>query len=205
MIKFSDTEVYGWGASIRGARNPMNSWEKSDSHLYRAGVVLGENDMNLLKRLATAGDDHGKFARMIIVSVDITAPEYWWSQADTYKIGTAANSCSKMHKIHERDLTPDDFSKEYLNCESLSSLKRTIDQINRCRAIYVETGEKAYWYNMIQLLPMCYNQKRTWQANYQVLKHIYQARKNHKLNEWRDFCKWIETLPYAKELIIGEE
>lgn len=211
MIKLEHTEVYGWEAAIRGMRNPMNSWDKSDSafrmnrHMALEIDFIGANDLKLMKQLSKAGSDHGKFLRYINVTVDITAPLYWWKEYDTYKVGTVANSCSTMHKIHDRPLTIDDFSHEHLMSGALFELGRIIDVINDARAEYVKDGQhkKAYWWQMIQLLPTSYNQKRTVQLNYQVLKTMYYARKNHKLNEWHDFCDWCESLPYFKNICLS--
>lgn len=210
MIKLEHTEVYGWEAAIRGMRNPKNSWDKSDSafrmnrHMALEIDFIGANDLKLMKQLSKAGSDHGKFLRYINVTVDITAPLYWWKEYDTYKVGTVANSCSTMHKIHDRPLTIDDFSHEHLMSGALFELGRIIDVINDARAEYVKDGQhkKAYWWQMIQLLPTSYNQKRTVQLNYQVLKTMYHARKNHKLNEWHDFCDWCESLPYFKNICL---
>lgn len=213
MIKLEKTAGFGFEAAIRGMRNPMNSWDKSDSgvkEIYGIGYefVLGENDLKLMKSLSEAGADHAKFLRMINVTMDITAPLYWWKEFDTYKIGTVANSCSTMHKIHEKKLELKDFSWERLDENSLVVLEVTIDRLNFCRKKFLETKDKRWWDQMIQLLPSSYEQKRTVQLNYQVLKSMYHARKNHKLQEWRDFCKWCETLPYFEEicgdLIHGE-
>lgn len=225
MIKFENTEVLGWEHAIRGMRNPMNSWEKSDSnwrYVYEEGIVDGEcigpNDLDLMMRLRNAGADHRKFMRMITVYVDITAPLYWWKEFDTYKVGTVANSCSTMHKIHEKEFTLEDFSTEHLNVDSLKNLDSTIAELNRNRHIYINgfkgvPGDnsrdvqpkcKTYWWQMIQLLPTSYNQRRTIMLNYEVLANIYKSRNNHKLDEWRDLCDWIETLPYS-ELITNIE
>lgn len=211
MIKLEHTEVYGWEAAIRGMRNPMNSWDKSDSafrmnrHMALEIDFIGANDLKLMKQLSKAGSDHGKFLRYINVTVDITAPLYWWKEYDTYKVGTVANSCSTMHKIHDRPLTIDDFSHEHLMSGALFELGRIVDVINDARAEYVKGGkhEKAYWWQMIQLLPTSYNQKRTVQVNYQVLKTMYNARKNHKLNEWHEFCAWCEGLPYFRDICLN--
>lgn len=230
MIKIENTEVVGWEAAIRGMRNPMNSWEKSDSERKFENIrdsegylVIGPNDLDLMTRLRNAGTDHRKFMRMIVVYLDITAPLYWWKEFDTYKVGTVANSCSTMHKIHEKEFTLDDFSCEHLmdNCgleieftneggctdQALCGfddiLHITIDSLNFAREQYLTTGEKCYWWQMIQLLPSSYNQKRTVMLNYEVLANIYKSRKNHKLDEWRDMYKWIESLPYS-ELITGK-
>lgn len=225
MIKFENTEVMGWEAAIRGMRNPMNSWEKSDSHregCYRTplcymskGYTVGSNDLDLMKRLANAGTDHRKFLRMINVTMDITAPLYWWKEFDTYKIGTVANSCSTMHKIAEKEFTLEDFSHEHLFTEenlryeaepdSLKLLNTIINALNVYRLAYLEEGDKSIWWQMIQLLPSSYNQRRTVMLNYEVLANIYKSRKNHKLDEWSvGFMEWIESLPYS-ELITGED
>lgn len=215
MIKFEHTEVSGWRHAIRGMRNPMNSWEKSDSHwgLHIDGdfrYFLGDNDLDLMKKLAKAGTDHRKFMRMITVYVDITAPLYWWKEFDTYKVGTVANSCSTMHKLCEKEFELEDFSHEHLFdyryydvdgdlCpSSLDSLKCVVSQLNEFRDLYLENNDKDYWWQMIQLLPSSYNQKRTVMLNYEVLANIYKSRKNHKLDEWLDFCDWVESLPYFR-------
>lgn len=229
MIKFENTEVMGWGAAIRGMRNPMNSWDRIDSdylrtedaHIIASRYEIGPNDMSLMKRLRNAGTDHRKYLRMIHVQADVTAPLYWYKEYDTYKISTVANSCSTMHKIAEKEFTLWDFSCEHLNddCEacnivfgdhsdyltSLDILKYTIEGLNYWRRRYLATKDKDDWWQMIQLLPTSYNQKRTIDLNYENLINMYHARKNHKLDEWHDFCDWIESLPYAKELIIGGE
>lgn len=214
MIKIENVEVYGWEAAIRGARNPMNSWDKSDStcddcrrdcptrDCVDCDVYVGLNDHKLLCGLANAGPDHGKFLRMITVSLDITAPLYWWKEFDTYKVGTVANSCSTMHKIHAKEFTFDDFSHDHLGL-GLGVLGTVIDFLNVYREEFLSTKDKKYWWQMIQLLPSSYNQRRTVLLNYQVLKTMFHARKNHKLDEWREFCDWIRTLPYF-ELITGE-
>lgn len=228
MIKLEKTEVFGWEAAIRGMRNPMNSWDKSDSGLTVTNpgdvefgyapnyeYVVGEADLKLMKSLSKAGSDHGKFLRFITVTIDITAPLYWWKEFDTYRVGVAPhptdiemNSCSTMHKITDKELTMDDFSCEHLNyCEgdeidSLDILGDTIIIMNLYREKYLKTKNKNYWWQIIQLLPSSYNQKRTVQLNYQVLKAMYFARKDHKLDEWREFCKWIETLPYFSEICL---
>lgn len=202
MIKIEYTNVYGWDAAIRGMRNPMNSWEKDDCEYWNGHFVnVGENNLKLMKQLVKAGNDHGKFMRMIGVSVDIVAPLYWWKEFDTYKIGTVANSCSTMHKIHDKEFTLDDFSHEYLFGDYLKLFEETILALNAARNNFINTKDKAFWWQMIQLLPTSYNQRRTVTLNYAVLRNIYHARKNHKLKEWRSFCEWIETLPYS-ELII---
>ena len=220
MIKIENTDVYGWETAIRGARNPMNSWDKSDTVRYAADLDpdIGPNDHKLLTNLANAGTDHGKFLRMITVSLDITAPLYWWKEFDTYKVGTVANSCSTMHKIHAKEFTLEDFSHEHLfngyDCVEGASdmeyyetpetcLEYTIRVMNHYREKFLETKDKKYWWQLIQLLPSSYNQRRTVLLNYQVLKSMYHARKHHKLDEWRDFCEWVRTLPYS-ELITGE-
>lgn len=239
MIKIENTHVVGWEPAIRGMRNPLNSWSKSDSKFARdmdygcSGscpcedfsdscdcCYIGENDLKLAKKLADAGSVHGKFMRMIAVYVDITAPLYWWKEFDTYKVGTVANSCSTMHKIADKEFTIDDFSHEHLMDEPIYThdgldsdeerifatglLDDTISCLNVFRKKFLETKDKKYWWQMIQLLPSSYNQRRTIMLNYEVLRGIYIYRKDHKLDEWVDFCKWIETLPYS-ELITGEE
>ena len=227
MIKIEHTEVYGWEAAIRGMRNPMNSWDKSDSKWIYGGwdgfereFRIGENDLKLMKSLAKAGSDHAKYLRMINVTIDITAPLYWWKEFDTYRAGVAPmpmdiemNSCSTMHKIHAKEFELDDFSHEHLMdwehdgelCGSwIDTLVETIRDLNMARKFFLETKDKEYWWQMIQLLPSSYNQRRTIQLNYAALKNMYHARKNHKLDEWREFCKWCETLPYFKEICIQE-
>lgn len=218
MIKIEKTDVYGWDAAIRGMRNPMNSWDKSDTTWVndsdnRQGIefdfyslnkkVIGDNDIDLMKRLASAGPVHAKYRRMINVTCDITAPLYWWKEFDTYKIGTVANSCSTMHKIHSRPLTLHDFSIEYLEPESKEVFMGVIASLNALREYYCDFNNKSDWYQMIQLLPTSYNQKRTIQMNYEVLVGMYRDRKNHKLDEWHTLCDWIRELPYS-ELITLE-
>ena len=235
MIKFEKTEVVGWEAAIRGMRNPLESWEKSDSGtcmdtlachsceknrttecnvtVKPGDFIIGPKDKDLMKRLRNAGTDHRKFMRMITVYVDITAPLYWWKEFDTYKVGTVANSCSTMHCIHKKEFDISDFSCEHLTNDDydgngdrrfLDILDHTIDALNEARTSYLETKDKKYWWQMIQLLPTSYNQKRTIMLNYEVLANMYKSRRNHKLDEWHDFCDWIETLPYS-QLIIGRE
>lgn len=218
MLKIEKTETFGWEAAIRGMRNPMNSWEKSDSEWYNDPIYdeenpifihdkpifsIGSNDLDLMKRLSKAGTDHRKFMRMFTVYCDITAPLYWWKEFDTYKVGTVANSCSTMHKIHSKPLSINDFSTEHLEFLAAQNLRGTIELINEYRATYLDTKDKKYWWQMIQLLPSAYNQKRTVMMNYEVLANIYKSRKKHKLDEWHNFCDWIKTLPYS-ELITGE-
>lgn len=224
MIKFENYEVLGWEHAIRGMRNPMNSWEKSDSgycethgpshcsdcphvsscHASEGDLetkyIIGPNDLDLMMRLRNAGTDHRKFMRMITVYVDITAPLYWWKEFDTYKVGTVANSCSTMHKIHAKEFTLEDFSCEHMYSHKL--MFEIIKELNKYRDLYNKEKHKAYWWEMIQLLPSSYNQKRTIKFNYEVLANIYKSRKTHKLDEWRDFCVWIENLPYS-EIITG--
>lgn len=235
MIKIENTEVMGWEAAIRGMRNPMNSWEKSDSN-YRLILasrcdtctsylldnwddcdncevhklcnspnyfLVGPNDLDLMTRLSKAGTDHRKFMRMITVYLDITAPLYWWKEFDTYKVGTVANSCSTMHKIAAKEFELEDFSHEHLYAP-LQDLRPMIDLLNTYRERYLETKDKNDWWQMIQLLPSSYNQRRTVMLNYEVLANIYKSRKGHKLDEWNSLCDWIESLPYA-ELITGKE
>ena len=213
MIKIDKTSVYGWEAAVRGMRNPMNSWDKSDS---KYGTIvspggyeisdywIGYNDLKLMRSLAKAGDDHAKFLRMINVTADITAPRYWWPEFDTYKVGTVANSCSTMHKLTAKEFEVDDFSHEWLIKIAYEHLQKTIKILNGYRSIYLENNSQEIWHQMIQLLPQSYNQKRTVQLNYQVLAHMYFARKNHKLDEWHEFCAWVESLPYFKEIVIQE-
>lgn len=213
MIKIENTEVFGFEAAIRGCRNPLNSWAKSDSGwcsippddlpFVEPEYVIGENDLTLMKKLVKAGSDHSKFMRMINVTLDITAPLYYFKQLDTYKVGTVANSCSTMHKIADKEFTFDDFSHEHLNDRSKKNLEDTINELNINRELFLKTKDKEYWWQMIQLLPSSYNQRRTMQMNYAVLRNIYHSRKDHKLDCWKDFCKWIETLPYAEELICN--
>lgn len=213
MIKIENTEVVGFEHAIRGMRNPMNSWDKSDSSFgdnlnecwkFCDGCIVGHKDLELMKSLSSAGTDHSKFLRMIVIYNDITSPMYWWKEFDTYKVGTVRNSCSTMHKIHSKEFTIDDFSTDHLNIFGFRSLEQTINNLNRNRDLFLDTNDKSYWWNMIQLLPSSYNQKATVMMNYQVLKNIYHSRKNHKLDEWRQFCDWIRSLPYS-ELITGED
>lgn len=206
MLKIENTEVMGWKAAIRGMRNPKNSWEKSDS----IAPFLGSNDRTLMMQLRNAGTDHRKFMRMIVVYVDITAPLYWWKEFDTYKVGTVANSCSTMHKIADKEFTLEDFSYDHLTVESITfGLEPVIDLLNKNRESYLQwigAGEdkKNLWWQMIQLLPSSYNQRRTVMLNYEVLANMYKSRRNHKLDEWHTFCDWIESLPHG-ELITGKE
>ncbi|MCD7776299.1 MAG: hypothetical protein LUH54_02880 [Firmicutes bacterium] len=188
--------------AMRGARNPLNSWARSDSHYDNDGkYILGENDLSLAVRLRRAGSDHRKFLRQIIVSADITAPIYWWKEFDTYKVGTVANSTSTMHKIHSKEFERDDFSHDHMSEGALSALDTLIDYLEATRKKYVDTKDKSYWYDLIQLLPSSYNQTRTVTMNYENLINMYFARRNHKLEEWHTFTDWIMTLPYAHELI----
>ena len=237
MLKIENVDIVGWETAIRGMRNPMNSWSKSDSYRYsgkgpsleEAGLIdpltgchtgfkVGDNDLSLMKKLRNAGTDHRKFMRMITVYMDITAPLYWWKEYDTYKVGTVANSCSTMHKISAKEFTLDDFSHEHLSYRSIHLLSDIIDALNDYRYIhldhtagdsYVEEdgrviNEKDAWWQMIQLLPSSYNQRRTVMLNYEVLANMYKSRNNHKLDEWRTFCEYIKTFPYS-ELITGKE
>ena len=211
MIKIENVEVVGFAAAIRGMRNPMNSLSKSDSCFCpnepccegNCSMMIGPNDLDLMKRLRNAGTDHRKFMRMIAVYIDVTAPLYWWKEFDTYKVGTVANSCSTMHKIHEKEFTLEDFSCEHLTPWNETVLANLIVELNANRDRYLQTKEKEDWWQMIQLLPSSYNQKRTVMFNYEVLANMYKSRKDHKLDEWRNFCSWIKTLPYS-ELITGE-
>lgn len=232
MIKLEKTEVMGWEAAIRGMRNPMNSWHRGDTE-FHGGVVrfdtcnerwedngymmsLGSNDLDVMIRLRNAGTDHRKFMRMITVYVDITAPLYWWKEFDTYKVGTVANSCSTMHKIAAKEFTFDDFSHEklinsmcmeiqeqHIRLSPIQTLATTIECLNAYRDLYLQTKDKKYWWQLIQLLPSSYNQRRTVMLNYEVLANIYRSRKNHKLDEWHVLCDWIKRLPYS-HLITGE-
>jgi len=221
MIQIEDTDIYGWEAAIRGMRNPMNSWENSDtsflSYYGQGELEIGQADYDLMKHLSAAGNDHGKFLRMITVTADITAPLYWWKEYDTYKVGTVANSCSTMHKIQAEEFTLDSFSHEHLTSEGKEVLKDIVNVLNDARYVYNNfdtlkpegklddeiTNKKDVWWQMIQLLPSSYNQRRTVQLNYAVLKNIYHSRKTHKLDEWRKFCKWIEWLPYSPLITEG--
>lgn len=205
MIKIEKTEVYGWEAAIRGMRNPMNSWEKSDSTFLPVYAPpaehvpeIGHTDLSLMMKLAKAGPVHAKYRRMINVTCDITAPLYWWKEFDTYKVGTVANSCSTMHKIHSKELTLNDFSHEHLSGLYLNHLKSTIIMLNDARSEFIGSNDKNFWWQMIQLLPTSYNQKRTVQLNYEVLVGMYRDRKNHKLDEWQHLCTWIAALPYSE-------
>lgn len=230
MIKFENTEVLGWEHTIRGMRNPKNSWDKTDSKKlqpcfgFSGGYIVGENDMHLMTALRKAGTDHRKFMRMIAVYVDITAPLYWWKEFDTYKVGTVANSCSTMHKVHAKEFTLDDFSCEYLDDNNIqfdiphdydhcicitssaySYMYELVGMLNAYREMYLDTKDKKYWWQLIQLLPTSYNQKRTVMLNYEVLANIYKSRRNHKLDEWSiGFMDWIKSLPYS-ELITGDK
>lgn len=206
MIKLDHSSVMNLENAMRGARNPLNSWARSDSYYDETGnYVLGENDLGLAKRLRKAGSDHRKYMRQIFVSVDITAPLYWWKEYDTYKVATVANSTSTMHKIHSRPFTREDFSHDHMSEEALAALDSMIEVLERLRLRFVETKDKQAWYSMIQLLPESYEQLRTCSFNYETLVHIYFARRDHKLEEWHRFCDWILELPYARELILGEE
>ena len=202
MIRLERFTVMNFENAMRGARNPMNSWARSDSSYDENGnFVFGPNDLDLAKRLAHAGSDHRKYLRMVFVSVDITAPLYWWKEYDTYKVATVANSTSTMHKIASKPFSLDDFSCDYMTPSTLEFMKCIVDRLESLRLSYLETKSKETWYDMIQLLPSSYNQMRTCTFNYETLINIYRARKSHKLQEWHTFCEWIETLPYAKDLI----
>lgn len=226
MIKIDNVDIVGFKNAIRGMRNPLNSWDKSDSsYIYEDGYgskyyedednelvfdydyAIGPTDMDLMRRLANAGTDHRKYLRMIVVWMDILAPLYWWKEFDTYKVGTVANSCSTMHKIAEKEFALDDFSHEHLldatltfNIIPTAIFRGLIDCLNQNRDLYLQTKDKRYWWQMIQLLPSSYNQKRTVMLNYEVLAHMYFSRKDHKLDEWRDFCEMIEQLPYFRAI-----
>ena len=207
MIRIERTSVMNFENAIRGARNPMNSWERMDSTYDADGnYILGPNDLDLATRLARAGSDHRKYLRMVFVSVDITAPLYWWKEFDTYKVGTAANSCSTMHKIHAKAFDRDDFSHDRLDAPALEALDALIAFLESERQKFVaDKTDKQAWHNMIQLLPSSFNQMRTVTLNYEVLSNIYYARRSHKLAEWHTLCDWILSLPYAKELICNKE
>lgn len=230
MIKVEDTEVYGFEAAIRGMRNPMNSWDRSDSDCKTiirdngkyVEDFIGNNDLKLMKQLAKAGSVHAKYRRMITVTCDITAPLYWWKEFDTYKVGTVRNSCSTMHKIAAKEFTLDDFSHEhlvtffqhyqindteevYLQTSALEILNVTVQALNAYRDLYFKTKDKKYWWQMIQILPSSYNQRATVQLNYEVLAGMYYWRKDHKLDEWHTFCEWIESLPYSEIITGGSE
>lgn len=225
MLKIENVELHGWEPGIRGMRNPKNSWKKSDSKFVTTDgdhhdicgnfgpgygsysweeAVIGENDLNLMTTLRDAGTDHRKFMRMIVVYMDVTAPLYWWKEYDTYKVGTVANSCSTMHKIAEKEFTMDDFSCEHLIGIAKDDLYGTTSVLNHFRKLYLQSKDKKYWWQMIQLLPSSYNQTRTVMLNYEVLANIYKSRRSHKLDEWHTFCDLIESLPYS-ELITGRE
>ena len=199
MIKVENIDVYGWEAAIRGARNPMNSWHKMDSGYNNGDFDLGDNDYDLLKRLTIAGPEHRKWNRMVTVTMDITAPLYWWKEFDTYKVATVANSCSTMHKIQAKEFDFDDFSHDHLINGYKGVLNVTINALNEARKKFNKTKDKKYWWQMIQLLPSSYNQKRTVHLNYETLGSMYKQRKHHKLDEWREFCETIEDcLPYSE-------
>ena len=208
MLKVERISVMNFENAMRGARNPLNSWARSDSYYDEQGnYILGENDLSLATRLCSAGSDHRKFIRQIMVSMDITAPLYWWKEFDTYKVGTVANSTSTMHKIHAKAFELSDFSADHMTPASLAEFEKFIAYIETVRLQYLETKDKAYWYDMIQLLPSSYNQMRTVTLNYEVLASIYYARRTHKLDEWHTLCDTILSLPYAKEIIgaVGHE
>ncbi len=205
MIKIEKTSVMNMEGAIRGARNPLNSWDRMDSFYDSDGnYVLGENDLSLAKKLCKAGSDHRKFIRQILVSVDITAPLYWWKEFDTYKVATVANSTSTMHKIHSKPFELDDFSHDHMTDGAVEALERVMEYLEECRLKFVETKDKANWYDIIQLLPASYNQTRTVTMNYENLLNMYFARRNHKLDEWHTYCDWIMTLPYTKELFLQD-
>lgn len=228
MLKIENVKVEGLDAAIRGMRNPLNSWDKSDSfwtHVVDTNTgeqmddqfFVGENDLDLMMKLASGGSDDAKFRRMIVVYMDITAPLYWWKEFDTYKVGTVANSCSTMHKIHAKEFTMEDFSCEHLasngvidekrkanNFDAYGCLLHTIDVLNYFRDSYLKNHDKRYWWQMIQLLPSSYNQRRTYMFSYEALSKIYRERHNHKLDEWHQFCGWVETLPYSEIITLKE-
>ena len=207
MIKIEKTEIFGWEAAIRGMRNSFNSWDKSDSHYdsETGKYIPGPADIDLMDRLSRSGPSHAKFLRYITVQFDITAPRYWWAEMDTYKVGTVRNSCSTMHKVQAKEFTREDFSCEHLSEESLKTLDILISTINSARTRFNETKNKDEWWQMIQLLPASLNQKATVQLNYQVLQEIYETRKNHRLDEWHDFCHWIEELPQSNLITLPKK
>lgn len=206
MIKIEKTEIFGWEAAIRGMRNSFNSWEKSDSHYDSCGkYIIGQADVDLMDRLSRSGPSHAKFLRYITVQFDITAPRYWWAEMDTYKVGTVRNSCSTMHKVQAKEFVREDFSCEHLNSDSLKALDVLIDTMNAARDRFNATKNKDDWWQMIQLLPASLNQKATLQMNYQVLQGIYETRKNHRLDEWHDFCHWIEELPQSNLIVLPKK
>ena len=205
MLTLKNTSVMNFENAIRGARNPLNSWGRMDSHPEPDGsFVFGPNDLDLAMRLAKAGSDHRKYLRMVFVSVDVTAPLYWWKEYDTYKVATVANSTSTMHKIHSKPFSMDDFSCDHMTDGTKKFMETVVAELENIRLRFKETKSKDDWYDMIQLLPSSYNQMRTCTFNYETLINIYRARKNHKLAEWHTFCDWIETLPYAEQLITFE-
>ena len=205
MIKIEAVDVWGFKHAIRGMRNPMNSWDKSDSYFCsEVSWSVGKNDLDLMHRLFIGGTEHRKFMRMIHVSMDVTAPLYWWKEYDTYKVSTVANSCSTMHKIHSKEFTLDDFSTDHL-CElSIADLNRTIETLNKCRQLFIETKDKKYWWQMIQLLPSSYNQRRTLDFNYETAVQIIRQRTGHKLDEWHKFVEVLSDLPYMREIRNGQ-
>ena len=200
MISVTNPEVFGWKAAIRGMRNPMNSWDKSDSFEDQGDFIIGPNDMKLMWQLIRSGAEHRKFLRMIHAQMDVTAPLYWWKEFDTYKVGTVANSCSTMHKIHSKVFVLDDFSHEHLTGKSLDILQSTIDRLNFCREVYLKDKDKDLWWQMIQLLPSSYNQKRTIDMNYEVCRIIIHQRTGHKLDEWNQFVDALKNLDYMGDL-----
>ncbi len=205
MIKIERTDVMNFENAMRGARNPLNSWARYDSFYDEKGnFVFGENDLSLAKRLCSAGTDHRKFVRMIFVSVDVTAPLYWWKEYDTYKVGTVANSTSTMHKITSKPFELSDFSVDHMNEEGIKAMEKVIETLEELRLKFIETKDKTLWYTIIQLLPSSYNQMRTCTLNYENLVNIYYARRNHKLAEWHTYCDWIRGLPYFEELFLQE-
>lgn len=217
MIKVEHIETFNWDGAIRGMRNPLNSWEKSDSEWKFTGYsskaergtheyIIGEADLALMRKLCRAGSDHRKFLRQIMVSMDITAPLYWWKEFDTYKVGTVANSCSTMHTIHKKEFELDDFSIEHLSLKNYTRfVNTTLVWLNEARDDYLRTNDKDDWWQMIQMLPTSYNQKRTVTLNYEVLLNMYHARRSHKLDEWVEFCKAIENMPYFRDVCLSEE
>ena len=204
MIKVENIDTWGFDHAIRGMRNPLNSWDKSDSYIELCDVIVGDADLALMHKLYKGGTEHRKYLRQIFVSMDIIAPLYWWKEFDTYKVGTVANSCSTMHKIHDKEFTLDDFSVEHLDGWSLEHFKGTLDLLNKYRYDFIETKNKSDWWQMIQLLPSSYNQKRTITMNYENAVNMIRQRENHKLDEWRDFVKELQQLPYIKQITEGD-
>ena len=206
MISLENVSVMNFENAVRGMRNPLNSWEKMDSSTAPDGsFVFGENDLKLAKSLCRSGSDHRKFVRQIFVSVDITAPMYWWKEFDTYKVATVANSTSTMHKIHAKSFEMSDFSHDHMNDEAKDALQNVIDALEDMRVRFNEKKDKTLWYSIIQLLPSSYNQMRTVTMNYETLVSMYHSRRRHKLQEWHEYCDWVESLPYFSEMMLSDK